>query len=52
MTHEERQRIFIFLDKWRSRLLKRRQYEQLTDEEIGQLICLNTIIDYVEHLNL
>lgn len=45
----EQERILAFLTRWRDRLLTKK-HELRTDEEFGQLICLNTVINYVENM--
>lgn len=42
-------RILRFLQDWRKRLTKVK-FENMTEEQMGQLITLNTLIDYAQNL--
>jgi hypothetical protein len=43
------ERVKLFVTQWRARILSRRdgRTEQLSDEELGQLVTLNTILEYL-----
>ena len=41
-------RLLAFLTRWRDRLLQQRAQE-LSEHDFGQLVALNTILDYVHH---
>lgn len=43
-------RALEFCQRWRERILTDRSVERLTDEQMGQLVTLNTIIYFLEHL--
>jgi hypothetical protein len=45
---KDRERLLGFLARWRRRLLATKDAAQLSDEQFGALVCLNTLIHFVE----